>query len=87
LLKVAAASAATHHSRDSFHVLHSIDKRVSSDKPWWAGNEDDRSNDGADSIRASSQRARLAAILLLSKAPVLTTAMLAVAIAFNRVTE
>ncbi|KAL7503066.1 hypothetical protein ACHAXN_000902 [Cyclotella atomus] len=88
LLKVSAGSAVTQHSStDSFNVLHSIDKRVASDKPWWAVDDDDRSNDGSDSIHAPSQRARLAAILVLSKAPVITAALLAVITSFNRVTE
>lgn len=83
LLEVSSSSAVqrTNANRASFEVLRSIDNRVASGKPWWVGNSNDQLTDGIETNLSIEQRPRLAAMLLLAKAPVFTAAVLVTLIA------
>eukprot|EP00956_Cyclotella_meneghiniana_P028676 scaffold67500_cov70-Cyclotella_meneghiniana.AAC.7 len=60
-------------------VLHSIDRRVASDRPWWV---DDSQPYGPENIPSPTQKTQIAAIIFLTaRAPVFTTAMLIAIIA------
>ena len=80
LMKVACSSLAPYRSNASsvgIEVLRSIDNRVTSDKPWWAGESNDQRLDNSEALFASPQKAGLALIVLLVRAPIFTTAVLA----------
>ena len=81
LVKVACSSLAPYRSSASsveIEVLRSIDNRVTSGKPWWAGESNDERLDKNETLLCSSpHQARLALIVVLARAPIFTTAVLA----------
>jgi hypothetical protein len=85
LMEVSSLSAVwqtSHQSRDPVEALQSIDNRVSSDRPWWAGVEDYQYPDDKEEILSCVKKSRLLIALLLAKAPVITATALAAVIAF-----
>lgn len=78
----AAASCGHHLGRVSLEILQSIDRRVISDRPWWAPLIDEIRGDPIENVPVASQNlAFLATMLLLFMAPTVTSAMTASVIA------
>jgi hypothetical protein len=79
LMEVSSSAVAPHNSdlnTISIGVLHSIDRRVASRRPWWVPYNDNLSIEGAENILDALQnRAFFVAVFIFLKAPIITSAI------------